>query len=264
MHGPHASTTLAVSGTSGGYPLGPETPRRGPPGAAAGRYLGRRPWSLTASWRRPRGYRLVAEAGWCDRRLSCLVPAHGHPPGSPRASVRRATVCMVKVQVTGLACVVFGILGPVRADALRAGWIPSCGSGSRRAARSGSPRAARGWVHSKSGWSSICPRRGPRGTSGPLRCGCGCGSGVRARPAAADEPTHDPHLPDGLRLGLPPFGQPWRQAVRIRSRTSGRASNPAALYVATPPALEDGVHTRTLDEPISRSAAAPATVIARP
>ena len=58
--------------------------------------------------------------------------------------------------------------------------------------------------------------------------------------------------------------QPRRQAVRIRSRTSGRTSNPAALYVATPPTLELGVHTRTLDEPISRSAAAPATVIARP
>lgn len=58
--------------------------------------------------------------------------------------------------------------------------------------------------------------------------------------------------------------QPRRQAVRIRSRTSGRASNPAALYVATPPTLELGVQTRALDEPISRSAAAPATVIARP
>jgi hypothetical protein len=58
--------------------------------------------------------------------------------------------------------------------------------------------------------------------------------------------------------------RPRRQTFRIRSAISCLAANPAALYVATPPTLELGVHTRTLDEPISRSAAAPATVIARP
>jgi hypothetical protein len=58
--------------------------------------------------------------------------------------------------------------------------------------------------------------------------------------------------------------RPRCQTFRVRSAISGLAANPAALYVATPPTLELGVHTRTLDEPISRSAAAPATVIARP
>lgn len=61
-----------------------------------------------------------------------------------------------------------------------------------------------------------------------------------------------------------PSGSGLRQTFRIRSAISGLTANPAALYVATPPTLELGVHTRTLDEPISRSAAAPATVIARP
>lgn len=48
------------------------------------------------------------------------------------------------------------------------------------------------------------------------------------------------------------------------SRISGRASNPAAWYVATAPTLALGVATIALDAPSFRSAAAPASVIARP
>jgi len=72
-------------------------------------------------------------------------------------------------------------------------------------------------------------------------------------------------LGEKVRRPLPlTSGSGLRQTFRIRSAISGLTANPAALYVATPPTLELGVHTRTLDEPISRSAAAPATVIARP
>ncbi|WUI79571.1 winged helix-turn-helix domain-containing protein [Streptomyces sp. NBC_00400] len=46
-------------------------------------------------------------------------------------------------------------------------WTPRC--------MSGSPRAARSWMNSKSSWSSSCPRCGPSGTSWPWRSGCGSG-----------------------------------------------------------------------------------------
>ena len=90
--------------------------------------------------------------------------------------------------------------------------------------------------------SDVAPAPGPGQSSTDLRV-------TRSRSAIAFD-------------SLPASATP--QALRTRSAISGRATNPALLYAATPPTLELGVHTRTLDDPISRSAAAPASVIARP
>ena len=83
--------------------------------------------------------------------------------------------------------------------------------------------------------------------------------------------------PSGLGAGPDSDGRPSSASVmttcthhaahqlgRRKSVTSGSRSRPADTYAATPPALLFGVQTVTLDDPISRSAAAAASTMARP